>query len=194
MAVQTTAPGSPAGPATAAAPRKGLDWGKAWREIRRFPLVPTFILVVMFIIPAAFADVMAQHDPLAINLERVLEPPAWIGEREDEQIIVARVQGRNGVVSLRNAQRNHESGAAQLRDTNGNGAPDIGETMVRVKPGGSWEYPFGTDKQGRDLLTRMMHGARISLPYPVSPSWSAVSWAPRWGCWPPFAAALWTPS
>ena len=25
------------------------------------------------------------------------------------------------------------------------------------------EYPFGTDKQGRDVLTRMMHGARISL-------------------------------
>lgn len=28
---------------------------------------------------------------------------------------------------------------------------------------GSWEYPLGTDKQGRDILTRMIYGARSSL-------------------------------
>lgn len=29
--------------------------------------------------------------------------------------------------------------------------------------GGTWTYPLGTDKQGRDVLTRLMYGARISL-------------------------------
>jgi dipeptide transport system permease protein len=29
--------------------------------------------------------------------------------------------------------------------------------------GGSWTYPLGTDDVGRDMLSRMMHGARISL-------------------------------
>jgi len=29
--------------------------------------------------------------------------------------------------------------------------------------GGSMTYPLGTDKQGRDILTRMIYGARISL-------------------------------
>ncbi|HEY4607477.1 MAG TPA: ABC transporter permease [Acidimicrobiia bacterium] len=29
--------------------------------------------------------------------------------------------------------------------------------------GGSWTYPLGTDKQGRDIMTRIIYGARISL-------------------------------
>jgi peptide/nickel transport system permease protein len=29
--------------------------------------------------------------------------------------------------------------------------------------GGTWTYPLGTDKQGRDVLTRLIYGARISL-------------------------------
>ena len=27
----------------------------------------------------------------------------------------------------------------------------------------SWDYPFGTDEYGRDILTRLLHGARISF-------------------------------
>ena len=30
-------------------------------------------------------------------------------------------------------------------------------------PEGSWEYPLGTDAQGRDILTRIIYGARVSL-------------------------------
>ncbi|MGF1598351.1 MAG: ABC transporter permease [Acidimicrobiales bacterium] len=29
--------------------------------------------------------------------------------------------------------------------------------------GGSWSFPLGTDELGRDVLTRMMHGARVAL-------------------------------
>jgi peptide/nickel transport system permease protein len=34
-------------------------------------------------------------------------------------------------------------------------------TSIRQPP--SWHHPFGTDELGRDLLTRIMYGARISL-------------------------------
>lgn len=30
-------------------------------------------------------------------------------------------------------------------------------------PEGNWSYPLGTDKLGRDMLSRLMHGARVSV-------------------------------
>lgn len=163
MAVQTTAPGGPVGE-TVAAPASGESTiSKVWREFRRFPVIPTFILIVLLVIPAIFADVLSPHDHLLGDLERELEPPAWVADREKEQVIVQRARDNNTEVSLNNARRNMDSGAAALIDANGNGQPDIGETMVRIEKGGNWDYPFGTDKQGRDLLSRLMHGARISL-------------------------------
>jgi peptide/nickel transport system permease protein len=46
--------------------------------------------------------------------------------------------------------------------------PARGSLLLRFQPpaweaGGEWTYPFGTDDQGRDLLTRIVFGARISL-------------------------------
>lgn len=39
--------------------------------------------------------------------------------------------------------------------------------VVRLKPpailGGTWAYPLGTDEVGRDVLTRLVYGARVSL-------------------------------
>jgi peptide/nickel transport system permease protein len=46
--------------------------------------------------------------------------------------------------------------------------PVQGDLHLRLTPpawaeGGDWSYPLGTDAQGRDLLTRIIYGARISL-------------------------------
>jgi ABC-type dipeptide/oligopeptide/nickel transport system permease subunit len=46
--------------------------------------------------------------------------------------------------------------------------PSLGNLRERFRPpfwteGGSMTYPLGTDDQGRDLLTRIIYGARISL-------------------------------
>jgi peptide/nickel transport system permease protein len=39
---------------------------------------------------------------------------------------------------------------------------EIVDGYVLSKPG-TWKYPLGTDKQGRDVLSRVIHGARVSL-------------------------------
>lgn len=46
--------------------------------------------------------------------------------------------------------------------------PTRGDLRLRHMPpaweaGGDWSYPLGTDSQGRDLLTRIIYGARVSL-------------------------------
>ena len=93
--------------------------GKVIADARRYPLIPGFILVVLLIIPAIFADLIAPHDPYDISPRERLTPPAWSG-----------AQYFNG---------------------------------VEVRPEGSWKNILGTDKLGRDVLSRIMHGARYSL-------------------------------
>ncbi len=96
-------------------------WG-TWRanlQLRRYPVLPIAILLLVLIIPAIFADQVAPHDPLKGSLRNRLQPPVWTG-------------------------------------------PEV-VNGVEVKPGGTWTHPLGTDKQGRDMLSRIIHGARISL-------------------------------
>ncbi|MCB1548937.1 MAG: dipeptide ABC transporter permease DppC, partial [Hyphomicrobiaceae bacterium] len=46
--------------------------------------------------------------------------------------------------------------------------PTAGSLLRRLQPpawlkGGSWAYPFGCDSLGRDILSRIVYGARISI-------------------------------
>ncbi len=80
----------------------------AWKFIRRWPLVPGAIIVVLAI-SAIFAPLIAPHDPLRGDLLNASAlPPVWESE-------------------------------------------------------GSTKYLLGTDIQGRDVLSRIIHGARVSM-------------------------------
>ncbi|TGD41737.1 ABC transporter permease [Pseudotabrizicola sediminis] len=75
--------------------------------LRRFPVIPVAILLVVLIIPAFFATWIAPHDPYTSNLRARLVPPVGFG--------------------------------------------------------GSWDYPLGTDRLGRCMLSRILHGAKYAL-------------------------------
>ena len=77
-------------------------------EVRRYPLFPIALLLIILVIPAIFADWIAPHDPKLGTLSTRLLPPAWM-------------------------------------------------------EGGDPQYLLGTDRVGRDILSRIMHGARVSV-------------------------------
>ncbi|MCY4582514.1 MAG: ABC transporter permease [Chloroflexi bacterium] len=81
--------------------------GRAWAFMRRYPVVPVVVLLVVLVVPALFAEVVAPHDPIDGDLADRLLPPAWTD-------------------------------------------------------GGEWAHPLGTDRQGRDILSRMIYGARTA--------------------------------
>ena len=85
-----------------------------WRIIRRYPVLPGFI-VALLVIAAVFAPWLAQHDPLIGKLRDQDRPPIW-----------------------------QES------------SPISGKEP-------KWEYPLGTDPLGRDMLSRIIWGARYSM-------------------------------
>ena len=163
MAVQASAP-EPAGQLQQAAPAVGgFSIGRAIRQARRFPVVALVVLVMLLVVPAIFANLIARHDQINGDLNRALEPPGWVRDGHTELVIVNRVRDSGNEISVRNAARTVADGSTTLIDANGNGQADLGETVVRLNQGGSWEYPLGTDKQGRDVLSRIIYGSRVSL-------------------------------
>lgn len=74
---------------------------------RSLPIIPLVVLGAL-VISAAFADILAPHDPIEVDLINAFQPPFY-------------------------------------------------------QVGGTMEYPLGTDELGRDILSRLMYGGRVSL-------------------------------
>jgi peptide/nickel transport system permease protein len=100
---QAIAP-SPEVPTPSVAP---LGWHKVASSLRGAPLFPLLILAAL-VLTAAFADLLAPHNPTVGNLRARYRPPAW-------------------------------------------------------QEGGDRTFVLGTDHMGRDILSRIMYGSRISL-------------------------------
>ena len=88
-------------------PSVGSIVSRAYRFVRRWPIIPVAI-VVLLVLCAAFAGLIAPHDPERGDLRERNVPPLW-------------------------------------------------------SPEGDTKHILGTDPQGRDILSRIIFGARISL-------------------------------
>ena len=177
---------------------------------RRYPLIPIVILILVLIIPAAFANILSPYDPVKGDLKERLIPPFWVGEKLETIYIVSEIDVSDYRVQIldTDAQKLVSKGHARIigggdikpggelvhlikvvegADPSneqeqvtleraqdrvkrvkmrvvGGGDLSIGSDLEKIfERGGTLSYPLGTDKVGRDILTRIMYGSRISI-------------------------------
>ncbi|PKB71905.1 MAG: hypothetical protein BZY87_03085 [SAR202 cluster bacterium Io17-Chloro-G6] len=139
---------------------------RGYKAIRRFPLVPIIVLLVVLMIPAIFADVIAPHDPRRGDLSDRLVPPAWQGPQVQLKEVVATVDRDNfqNEILVDDADRKIKIQEGTIVGDETRQSSRLGDELsILRRPGGSSTYLLGTDKSGSDVFSRIIHGARIAL-------------------------------
>lgn len=135
-----------------APPTKGARAAGVYRKLRRLPLFPVLLLSLV-VIAGVFAPWIAPHDPEKGELRERNIPPAWSNGERSVKIVSQSVSinERTTNVTLRDALEINPN--AQIGD----------QIEVYVRPAGSTKFLLGTDHLGRDVLSRVIFGARIAL-------------------------------
>ena len=140
---------------------------QALAEVRRYPVIPITVILLLLVVPAIGANWIAPHDPYDGDLNERLLPPVWIGEDTNIRTVVARITDRGNQFTVGEATRQIQGGKATLITTAGEDperAVVLGDQLLEVKQaGGQGQYLLGTDKVGRDILSRIIYGSRISV-------------------------------
>ncbi len=125
------------------------------RNLRRRHIILAVSVFLLALVAGTgiFANWIAPHDPhRGVLADRKL-PPAWLDERTTSKAVVEFPQPgmSHQQISISRAQRIDRNAA--LGD----------QVTVVLREGGTSKYLLGTDDLGRDVLSRIIYGARISL-------------------------------
>ena len=132
-------------------------------EVRRYPVLPIAILLMVLLIPAIFAPWLAPHPPKEAALSLRLTPPFWVAEKSEIKTVVEDIErGKfDKQVLFTDAERHIRRGTGTLQE---DGQLEMGsQVRIITVPGGSTDYLLGTDKVGRDILSRIIYGSRITI-------------------------------
>jgi peptide/nickel transport system permease protein len=111
-----------------------------------------FILVV-FVITGIFAPWIAPHNPERGDIRARNVPPFWVGDDIQLKLVVEAVGVGEFSSQISLADAGRKMAGVAVGD----------EVDVLLRKGGSTKYLLGTDHLGRDMLSRTIHGAQISL-------------------------------
>ena len=136
-------------------PPSAINLSQWWRRLRRRHVVLGISVFLLLLVAGTgiFAPLIAPHDPHKGTLADQRLPPAWIGERTTTKTVVEFPEPglSHRQISISRAQRIDPNAALG------------GEVTVVLREGGNSRYLLGTDDLGRDILSRIIYGARISL-------------------------------
>ena len=138
--------------------------GRLWNTFLRWPIIPMVVLGAL-VITGVFAGTIAPHSPYVANPENRNIPPIWYPP------IVLNAQDASDPLSFPvPVNLGIEDAAAEygIDPTGLDTREKVQEAFlekgykVRVQfP--TWDHMLGGDQIGRDLLSRVIHGARVSL-------------------------------
>ena len=139
----------------------GVRVRRTVRRLRRLPLLPASILLAL-VVCGITAPWISPGDPVNGELSDRLLPPFGEGPKYFPKTVVEKVGvGQRALEVAIGSAEFEEAVAAQ-----GLSAEEIGigdKLSVKVRDRGSTKYFLGSDQLGRDILSRIFHGARISL-------------------------------
>ena len=125
---------------------------KIFAAFKAAPFIPLTIIVV-FVLAALLADLVTFHDAYQVELPERLVPPAWVGDTTVMKTV-------SETVAIDELEKKITLTKASAIDS----SSQVGDRIeVVVRQGGSWSRPLGTDPLGRDILTRIIYGARVSI-------------------------------
>ena len=133
----------------------GVRLSGIYRFFRRWPVIPVAILLLVLFAGIA-APFISPHDPNEQSLSERKIPPFWYDAKTqtvEKSVVLLVLPGQANQISIEDAQEINPD--AQIGDTI--------EVVDVLRPGGDSRYWLGTDQLGRDILSRIIYGARISL-------------------------------
>ena len=134
------------------APTRVVGAIKGFRGRHILPVISVFVLLLVAG-TGILAPWISPHNPTKGNLADQKLPPFWIGERTISKTVVDFPESGKGHVQISLSKARRIDKNVQLGD----------QITEVIRGGGSAKYLLGTDHLGRGVLSRIIHGARISL-------------------------------
>ena len=123
-----------------------------YRKVRRWPVIPVVLLAVV-VLSGLTAPLISPHDPEKGNLQERHIPPFWYSAEYGTKTVVQRVTIADRATQIVLSKAKKIDPQAELGD----------EILIETKAGGSTRFLLGSDSLGRDVLSRIIYGARISV-------------------------------